>query len=167
MSAGMTLFLELNFEPLVLSIVLFLIGLLFAFSGVWLINSLQPEDGEGGAKVNETVQDGNAGLGGKLTISETAANDDVEMALGSVPAATSSTPNKAVAWAEDTRVLTSEEEETGEGEKDGGGGGRAGGEHKLEYGRPQLPGVVCVEEAEREEVGAGSEADWNRTPSAA
>ena len=65
MSAGMTLFLELNFEPLVLSIVLFLIGLLFAFSGVWLINSLQPEDGEGGAKVNETVQDGNAGLGGK------------------------------------------------------------------------------------------------------
>ena len=29
-------------------------GLMFAFSGVWLINSLQPEEGEGGPKVSPT-----------------------------------------------------------------------------------------------------------------
>ena len=55
MSAGMTLFMELKFEPMAVSIALFVLGLLFAFSGVWLINSLQPEEGEGGAKVSATT----------------------------------------------------------------------------------------------------------------
>ena len=51
MSAGMTLFLELEFEPLAIKVPLFLVGLVLAFSGVWLINSLPTEEGEGGAKV--------------------------------------------------------------------------------------------------------------------
>ena len=54
MSAGMTLFMELKFEPMAVSIALFVLGLMFAFSGVWLINSLQPEEGEGGPKVSPT-----------------------------------------------------------------------------------------------------------------
>ena len=47
MSAGMVLFLEISFEPLVRTVVLFVLGLLLAFSGVYLINNLAPEEGEG------------------------------------------------------------------------------------------------------------------------
>ena len=100
MSAGMTLFLELKFEPFALSIALFVICLLFAFSGVWLINSLQEEEGEGEPKGVGAVRDGREEvIGGgwgdkptisddeskgdeKPTISEAVSNDDVEMALG-------------------------------------------------------------------------------------
>ena len=105
MSAGMTLFLELKFEPFALSIALFVAGLLCAFSGVWLINSLPEEEGEGGPKdvrkVQDFGQDGDAvqdgverGLGGgwidKPTISDADGNDDVEMALAVASTATAS-----------------------------------------------------------------------------
>jgi len=65
MSAGMVFFLEIDFTPFVLSIVLFVVGLVFAFTGVWLINSLQAEEGEGGhtgtgkvVDIEETMRDG-------------------------------------------------------------------------------------------------------------
>ena len=75
MSAGMTLFLELEFEPLAVKVPLFLVGLVLAFSGVWLINSLPTEDGEGGAKVvvvdaeheeQEVNEDGKGGSPGNI-----------------------------------------------------------------------------------------------------
>ena len=46
MSAGMTFFQELDFDPFLQSVALFAVGLAFAFGGVWLINSLA-EDGDG------------------------------------------------------------------------------------------------------------------------
>ena len=119
MSAGMTLFLELKFEPFAMSIALFVIGLLCAFSGVWLINSLPEEEGEGGTKgVCNSVGavrgggEGAAGEGwcGKPTISEVVANDDVEMAPA-ITTGTTITPNETAAWAEDIAVLASDDKQ--------------------------------------------------------
>jgi hypothetical protein len=119
MSAGMTLFLELKFEPFALSIALFVIGLLCAFSGVWLINSLPQEEGEGGSKGVGKVQDSGErgaveGWDGKPAIVEAVANDDVEMAQGAATTRTTMPPNKSAAWegAEDTGVLTSDQKLT-------------------------------------------------------
>mmetsp|Transcript_90276 Transcript_90276/g.146022 ORF Transcript_90276/g.146022 Transcript_90276/m.146022 type:complete len:494 (-) Transcript_90276:323-1804(-) len=51
MSAGMVLFLEIDFEPMEVRVPLFILGLLFAFGGVFLINALKENhdhtDGEG------------------------------------------------------------------------------------------------------------------------
>ena len=112
----MTLFLELKFEPFILSIALFVIGLLCAFSGVWLINSLPQEEGEGGSKGVYKVQDGSerGAEEGKSIIVEAVANDDAEMAPGAATKRTTITPNKLAAWggAEDTGMLTSDHKVT-------------------------------------------------------
>ncbi len=182
MSAGMTLFLELKFEPFALSIALFVVGLLCAFSGVWLINSLPEEEGEAGSKSVGAVRDGGEGVGAvqdggegafegswddKPTILEADGND-VEMALAAASTATTTTPDKTAAWAEDTGVvkecflpfppslpmtLTPKEGQAAGTEREGEErGGEAGVTCKPEFKRPpSLPGGVRVEGVGREE----------------